>query len=190
MYLLKLVCENLHDMEYVISFWLLKILKFFFSLATDWWKKQIIRPLKNCFLVEVMRKTLIISFPNLKVISWNMQNSFHINFFHLRFVKLSLPFAKFLDFVCICLILLISLQKSFHYIGLLKAVMRLSMTSLKGADAKDVASSITAIANEKIKAEKEANAGKKKTGTHLLPISFVLNCFYTTLNFGHDDALL
>lgn len=67
--------------------------------------------------------------------------------------------------------------------------MRLSMTSLKGADAKDVASSITAIANEKIKAEKEANAGKKKTGTHLLPISFVLNCFYT-MSFGHDDALL
>ncbi|XP_027358659.1 eukaryotic translation initiation factor 3 subunit J-like [Abrus precatorius] len=55
-------------------------------------------------------------------------------------------------------------EKSYHYIGLLKAVMRLSMTSLKGADAKDIASSITAIANEKIKAEKEANAGKKKTG--------------------------
>ncbi|GER53036.1 eukaryotic translation initiation factor 3subunit J [Striga asiatica] len=55
-------------------------------------------------------------------------------------------------------------EKSYHYIGLLKAVMRLSMTSLKGADAKEIASSITAIANEKIKAEKEANAGKKKTG--------------------------
>ncbi|KAL6976561.1 hypothetical protein U1Q18_025351 [Sarracenia purpurea var. burkii] len=55
-------------------------------------------------------------------------------------------------------------EKSFHYIGLLKAVMRLSMTSLKAADAKEVASSVTAIANEKIKAEKEANAGKKKTG--------------------------
>ncbi|RZC71011.1 hypothetical protein C5167_034178 [Papaver somniferum] len=47
--------------------------------------------------------------------------------------------------------------------GLLKAVMRLSLTSLKAADAKEVASSITAIANEKLKAEKEANAGKKKT---------------------------
>lgn len=58
-----------------------------------------------------------------------------------------------------------SLQKSFHYMGLLKAVMRLSLTSLKAADAKEVASSITAIANEKLKAEKEANAGKKKTGT-------------------------
>lgn len=55
-------------------------------------------------------------------------------------------------------------EKSYHYIGLLKAVMRLSMTSLKAADAKEVASSVTAIANEKLKAEKEANAGKKKTG--------------------------
>ena len=40
--------------------------------------------------------------------------------------------------------------------------MRLSMTTLKAADAKDVASSVSAIANEKLKAEKEANAGKKK----------------------------
>lgn len=55
-------------------------------------------------------------------------------------------------------------EKSFHYIGLLKAVIRLSMTSLKASDAKEVASSVTAIANEKLKAEKEANAGKKKTG--------------------------
>ncbi|XP_009418137.2 uncharacterized protein LOC103998400 [Musa acuminata AAA Group] len=56
-------------------------------------------------------------------------------------------------------------EKSFHYIGLLKDVVRLSMTSLKAADAKEVASSVTAIANEKLKAEKEANAGKKKQGT-------------------------
>ncbi|PHT56016.1 hypothetical protein CQW23_04502 [Capsicum baccatum] len=55
-------------------------------------------------------------------------------------------------------------EKSYHYIGLLKAVMRLSMTSLKGADAKEISSSVSAIANEKIKAEKEANASKKKTG--------------------------
>ncbi|KAF5734596.1 putative Eukaryotic translation initiation factor 3 subunit [Tripterygium wilfordii] len=53
-------------------------------------------------------------------------------------------------------------EKSFHYIGLLKAVMRLSMTTLKASDAKEIASSVTAIANEKLKAEKEANAGKKK----------------------------
>lgn len=55
-------------------------------------------------------------------------------------------------------------EKSYFYLGLLKDVMRLAMTSLKGQDAKEVASSVTAVANEKIKAEKEANAGKKKTG--------------------------
>ncbi|XVF38796.1 hypothetical protein REPUB_Repub20aG0132800 [Reevesia pubescens] len=54
-------------------------------------------------------------------------------------------------------------EKSFHYIALLKAVIRLSMTSLKSADVKDIASSITAIANEKLKAEKEATS-KRKTG--------------------------
>ena len=46
------------------------------------------------------------------------------------------------------------------------------MTSLKAADAKDIASSVTALANEKLKAEKEANAGKKKQGKkldHVLP---------------------
>lgn len=62
--------------------------------------------------------------------------------------------------------------------------MRLSMTSLKGADAKDVASSITAIANEKIKAEKEANAGKKKTGAYLN-----LGCSYSSLRLSHYGAL-
>ncbi|XP_073058676.1 uncharacterized protein [Primulina eburnea] len=55
-------------------------------------------------------------------------------------------------------------EKSYHYIGLLKAVMRLSLTSLRGADAKEVASSVTAVANEKIKAEKEASGSKKKVG--------------------------
>ncbi|KAB2062879.1 Eukaryotic translation initiation factor 3 subunit J [Gossypium arboreum] len=54
-------------------------------------------------------------------------------------------------------------EKSFHYIALLKAVIRLSVTSLKAADTKDIASSITAIANEKLKAEKETTS-KKKTG--------------------------
>lgn len=63
--------------------------------------------------------------------------------------------------------------------GLLKAVMRLSMTSLKGADAKEIASSVTAIANEKIKAEKEATAGKKKTGGKLMfaDWTFIGSCF-------------
>ncbi|XP_024007628.1 eukaryotic translation initiation factor 3 subunit J [Eutrema salsugineum] len=55
-------------------------------------------------------------------------------------------------------------EKSYHYIALLKIVMRLSVANMKAADVKDVASSVTAIANEKLKAEKEAAAGKKKTG--------------------------
>lgn len=55
-------------------------------------------------------------------------------------------------------------EKSFHYLTLLKAVMRHAMTDLKAADAKEIASSVTVIANEKLKREKEANAGKKKTG--------------------------
>ncbi|MCL7021406.1 hypothetical protein MKW94_030744, partial [Papaver nudicaule] len=53
--------------------------------------------------------------------------------------------------------------KSYHYIGLLKSVMRLSMKSLKAAEVKEIGSSVMAIANEKLKAEKEATAGKKKT---------------------------
>ncbi|KAJ0234473.1 Eukaryotic translation initiation factor 3 30 kDa subunit [Hirschfeldia incana] len=59
---------------------------------------------------------------------------------------------------------LLPYEKSFHYIGLLKAVMRLSVANMKAADVKDVTSSVTAIANEKLKAEKEAAAGKKKSG--------------------------
>lgn len=76
------------------------------------------------------------------------------------------------------------LQKSFHYINLLKDAIRLSMTSLKAADAKEVASSITALANEKLKAEKEANTGKKKTGKylHLCPSNFFLSKLFQCFN--------
>ncbi|KAJ3693966.1 hypothetical protein LUZ60_009446 [Juncus effusus] len=54
-------------------------------------------------------------------------------------------------------------EKSYHYIGLLKAIMRSAMVNMKAAEAKDIASSVNAISNEKIKLEKEA--GKKKTGS-------------------------
>lgn len=66
------------------------------------------------------------------------------------------------------------LQKSFHYIGLLKAVIRLSVANMKAADVKEVGSSISAIGNEKLKAEKDAAAGKKKTGIHSFTLSFFL----------------
>ncbi|KAH7276641.1 hypothetical protein KP509_39G015900 [Ceratopteris richardii] len=54
-------------------------------------------------------------------------------------------------------------EKSYHYLTLLKTVMRHAMSCLKAADAREIASSVTVIANEKLKAEKEA-AGKKKAG--------------------------
>ncbi|OAY84911.1 Eukaryotic translation initiation factor 3 subunit J [Ananas comosus] len=73
--------------------------------------------------------------------------------------------SDFLEYAELLSLKIRSYEKSFHYMGLLKAVIRLSMTSLKAADAKEVASSVTAIANEKLKAEKEANAGKKKQGS-------------------------
>ena len=63
--------------------------------------------------------------------------------------------------------------------GLLKNVMRLSMTSLKGADAKEISSSVTAIANEKIKAEKDAAAGKKKGGEILTILGAI--CFWANV---------
>ncbi|KAL3681411.1 hypothetical protein R1sor_024367 [Riccia sorocarpa] len=53
-------------------------------------------------------------------------------------------------------------EKSFHYLTLLKTVMKHAVTSLNAADAKVLASSLTVIANEKLKAEKDAQ-GKKKT---------------------------
>jgi len=55
-------------------------------------------------------------------------------------------------------------EKSFHYMTLLRALMRHSVASLNAAAAKEVASSLTVIANEKLKAERDATAGKKKTG--------------------------
>ncbi|RWW04458.1 hypothetical protein GW17_00032311 [Ensete ventricosum] len=85
--------------------------------------------------------------------------------FYKNWLELILHLFSFLVLTCFTFLVL---QKSFHYIGLLKAVMRLSMSSLKAADAKEVASSVTAIANEKLKAEKEANAGKKKQGKNLV----------------------
>ncbi|OIT40232.1 PREDICTED: eukaryotic translation initiation factor 3 subunit J-like [Nicotiana attenuata] len=55
-------------------------------------------------------------------------------------------------------------EKSYHYIGLLKDVMRLSMTALNGQDTNEVSKCVNAISNEKIKEEKEANTNKKKIG--------------------------
>lgn len=60
------------------------------------------------------------------------------------------------------------------------------MTALKGADAKEIASSVTAIANEKIKAEKEANASKKKGND--VP-NFVYMIIATSNGWAYDFSL-
>ncbi|KAL3624933.1 hypothetical protein CASFOL_031601 [Castilleja foliolosa] len=75
-------------------------------------------------------------------------------------------------------------EKSYHYIELLKAVMRL--VSLKDSDAKDVGLYITAILNETIKVEKEANAGKKKTEDEPVP-SLLKKDYNLNSNWNVED---
>ncbi|KAF0923374.1 hypothetical protein E2562_006281 [Oryza meyeriana var. granulata] len=52
-------------------------------------------------------------------------------------------------------------EKSYHYIGLMKAMNKLAVASLTSSNVKEIVSSMTTVANEKLKAE---NAGKKKQG--------------------------
>lgn len=59
-------------------------------------------------------------------------------------------------------------QKSYHYIPMLKTFLRKATASLPSKDTKDLGTSVSAIANEKLKQEKEATAGKKKTGKQSL----------------------
>lgn len=58
--------------------------------------------------------------------------------------------------------------------------MRHAMTSLKAADAKEVASSVSVIANEKLKAEKETT-GKKKAGKEFQVLLFRIY-FYSSFS--------
>jgi len=53
------------------------------------------------------------------------------------------------------------LKKSFHYKGFLKALNKKAMANMKIEDVKDIASTLTVLANEKLKQEK---APKKKKG--------------------------
>ncbi|OMO53587.1 Translation initiation factor eIF3 subunit [Corchorus capsularis] len=78
-------------------------------------------------------------------------------------------------------------EKSYHYNGLLKTVMRLAMTTLKAADAKDIASSVTAIANEKLKAEKEATTKKKGNKKKQLHVEKADDDF-AAVSGGYDDG--
>ncbi|GJP48613.1 hypothetical protein CLOM_g7904 [Closterium sp. NIES-68] len=53
-------------------------------------------------------------------------------------------------------------SKSFHYVALIKNILRKVEAPLVGKDAKEVSAAAAVIANEKLKAEKEAEKGKKK----------------------------
>lgn len=150
------------------------------------WKKLITSPRRNYLGKEGTKRPWTISYRNQRVISWSMRSSFPIRSAHMMYAQL-LPLLA----CSTCLgknvskpgpyslsLLYLTHQKSFHYSGLLKAVMRLSMTNMKAADAKEVASSITAIANEKLKAEKEAAAGKKKQGMNRSLRATTVNLIY------------
>lgn len=72
--------------------------------------------------------------------------------------------ADFLEFAALLAAQATTFSKSFHYLTLLKAFLRKATASLAASDAKELNAALTVIANEKLKAEKEATAGKKKGG--------------------------
>uniref|UniRef100_J3M8H7 Eukaryotic translation initiation factor 3 30 kDa subunit n=1 Tax=Oryza brachyantha TaxID=4533 RepID=J3M8H7_ORYBR len=55
-------------------------------------------------------------------------------------------------------------EKRYHYIGLMKAMNRLAVASLTPGNIKEIVSSMSTAANEKLRSEKAADAGKKKPG--------------------------
>uniref|UniRef100_A0A0D9WI64 Uncharacterized protein n=1 Tax=Leersia perrieri TaxID=77586 RepID=A0A0D9WI64_9ORYZ len=55
-------------------------------------------------------------------------------------------------------------EKSYHYVGLMKAMNKLAVASLTSTNIKEIVSSMSTVANEKLKVEKAADAGKKKQG--------------------------
>ncbi|KAF5193083.1 Translation initiation factor eif3 subunit, partial [Thalictrum thalictroides] len=74
--------------------------------------------------------------------------------------------SNFLEYAKLISHKLVLFENSTHYIGLLKNVMKLSMRNLKAADAKELASLVTTIANEKLKGG-EAITGQSKSAVWL-----------------------
>lgn len=58
-------------------------------------------------------------------------------------------------------------QKSFHYVPMLKAFLRKAVSSMQSKEVKELSSTLSALSNEKLKAEKDATS-KKKGGEFLL----------------------
>ncbi|KAB5516755.1 hypothetical protein DKX38_027403 [Salix brachista] len=78
------------------------------------------------------------------------------------------------------------MQKSYNYIGLLKAIMRLSMTAKRAADAKEVSASVTAIANEKIKLRKKPTLAKRSKNVDEYNTLF----FIHSLHLGRKNSFM
>eukprot|EP00270_Netrium_digitus_P003673 TRINITY_DN1434_c0_g1_i1.p1 TRINITY_DN1434_c0_g1~~TRINITY_DN1434_c0_g1_i1.p1 ORF type:complete len:230 (+),score=59.39 TRINITY_DN1434_c0_g1_i1:374-1063(+) len=72
--------------------------------------------------------------------------------------------AEFIEYAELLASKMTAFSKSFHYMAMLKAFVRKASASLAAADAKELNAVTTIVANEKLKAEKEATAGKKKAG--------------------------
>eukprot|EP00244_Chara_vulgaris_P013421 TRINITY_DN761_c0_g1_i1.p1 TRINITY_DN761_c0_g1~~TRINITY_DN761_c0_g1_i1.p1 ORF type:complete len:225 (+),score=80.25 TRINITY_DN761_c0_g1_i1:608-1282(+) len=70
---------------------------------------------------------------------------------------------EFKEYAALVAAKLTPFDKSFHYLTMLKAIMRLATVSLKAADTKDLGAALSVITNEKVKAEKDS-AAKKKAG--------------------------
>ncbi|GAQ79880.1 Translation initiation factor 3 subunit J [Klebsormidium nitens] len=70
--------------------------------------------------------------------------------------------ADYLEYATLVAEKVTPFQKSFHYLTMLKQLSRVASEPLKGADVKDLASALTVLANEKLKAEKAAEKGGTK----------------------------
>eukprot|EP00249_Psilotum_nudum_P005371 c18814_g1_i1 orf=464-1183(+) len=72
--------------------------------------------------------------------------------------------SDFLEYAELIAYKLRPFEKSFHYLTLVKSVIRCAMVPLKAADAKETVSTVQVVSNEKLKLEKEATAGKRRIG--------------------------
>eukprot|EP00271_Cylindrocystis_brebissonii_P011673 TRINITY_DN29578_c0_g1_i1.p1 TRINITY_DN29578_c0_g1~~TRINITY_DN29578_c0_g1_i1.p1 ORF type:complete len:225 (+),score=81.45 TRINITY_DN29578_c0_g1_i1:326-1000(+) len=73
--------------------------------------------------------------------------------------------AEFLQYSELVAGKLTAFNKSFHYMAMVKAFVRKATVSLTAAETKDLNLAMGVILNDKLKAEKEAEKGKKKAVT-------------------------
>eukprot|EP00897_Mesotaenium_endlicherianum_P003287 jgi/Mesen1/2987/ME000176S02019 len=72
--------------------------------------------------------------------------------------------AEYMEYAELVASKVTAFEKSYHYMAMLKAFLRKATASMDATMAKELSAVATVITNEKLKLEKEATAGKKKTG--------------------------